>query len=76
MSQRLRHVIASRDIIIREMDVINPVGAVNPCPSNLAWLMFRSEGRVQRLRVVFPGPERRASLQEGVRRVGGRWVGG
>ncbi|WP_406109656.1 sigma-70 family RNA polymerase sigma factor [Streptomyces sp. NBC_01003] len=63
--QRLRHVIASRDIIIWEMDVTNPVGAVNPCPSNLAWLMFRSEGRVQRLRVVFPGPERRASLQEG-----------
>ncbi|MGW7048945.1 RNA polymerase sigma factor [Streptomyces avermitilis] len=52
--QHLRHVVASRDITIWEMDVTNPVGAVNPCPPTLAWLMFRQNGRVQRLRVVFP----------------------
>jgi len=54
--QHVRHVVASRDITIWEMDVTNPVGAVNPCPPKLAWLMFRRDGRVQRLRVVFPGP--------------------
>ncbi|MEU9370171.1 sigma-70 family RNA polymerase sigma factor [Streptomyces avermitilis] len=54
--QHLRHVVASRDITIWEMDVTNPVGAVNPCPPTLAWLMFRQNGRVQRLRVVFPCP--------------------
>jgi RNA polymerase sigma factor (sigma-70 family) len=56
--QHLRHVVASRDITIWEMDVTNPVGATNPCPPALAWLMFRQNGRVQRLRVVFPGPPR------------------
>ena len=52
--QHLRHVVAGRDITIWEMDVTNPDGAVNPCPPTLAWLMFRQNGRVQRLRVVFP----------------------
>ncbi|MFE5371887.1 RNA polymerase sigma factor [Streptomyces mirabilis] len=56
--QHLRHVVASRDITIWEMDVINPVGAVSPCPPTLAWLMFRRDRRVQRLRVVFPEPPR------------------
>lgn len=40
------------------MDVTNPVGAPKPCPPTLAWLMFRQNGKVQRLRVVFPGPPR------------------
>lgn len=52
--QHLRHVVASRDITIWEMDVTNPIGAINPCPPTLAWLMFRQNGRVQRLKVVFP----------------------
>ncbi|KUN04797.1 hypothetical protein AQI95_18070 [Streptomyces yokosukanensis] len=56
--QHLRHVVASRDITIWEMDVTNPVDATDPCPPTLAWLMFRRDGRVQRLRVVFPGPKR------------------
>ncbi|MFF1741921.1 RNA polymerase sigma factor [Streptomyces mirabilis] len=56
--QHLRHVVASRDITIWEMDVVNPVGAVSPCPPTLAWLMFRQDRRVQRLRVVFPEPPR------------------
>jgi RNA polymerase sigma factor (sigma-70 family) len=54
--QHLRHVVAGRDIAIWEMDVTNPVGVVRPCPPALAWLMFRQNGRVQRLRVVFPRP--------------------
>ncbi|MFF4131108.1 RNA polymerase sigma factor [Streptomyces mirabilis] len=56
--QHLRHVVAGRDITIWEMDVINPVGAVSPCPPTLAWLMFRRDRGVQRLRVVFPEPPR------------------
>jgi RNA polymerase sigma-70 factor (ECF subfamily) len=56
--QYVRHVVASRDITIWEMDVTNPTGATNPCPPTLAWLMFRRNGRVQRLRVVFPEPRR------------------
>ncbi|MEV7238168.1 sigma-70 family RNA polymerase sigma factor [Streptomyces sp. NPDC051020] len=55
--QHLRHVVASSDIAIWEMDVTNPADKVDPCPSTLAWLMFREDGRVQRLRVVFPRPE-------------------
>ncbi|MGW3648463.1 RNA polymerase sigma factor [Streptomyces sp. NPDC000878] len=57
--QHLRHVVASRDIDIWEMDVTHEVDVtlLDPahiCPPNLAWLMFRRDGRVQRLRVVFP----------------------
>ncbi|GAA5703440.1 RNA polymerase sigma factor [Streptomyces avermitilis] len=55
--QHLRHVVASRDIAIWEMDVTNPIGAINPCPPTLAWLMFRSP--VQQGR---PGPHRREAL--------------
>ncbi|MEU0950692.1 RNA polymerase sigma factor [Streptomyces canus] len=54
--QRLRHVVASRDITIWEMDVTSLPGAKNPCPPRLAWLMFRRNGIVQKLRVVFPKP--------------------
>ena len=54
--QHLRHVVASRDITIWEMDVTNPVGAANPCPPTLAWLMFRQDRKVQRLRLIFPEP--------------------
>ncbi|MFJ2815689.1 MULTISPECIES: RNA polymerase sigma factor [unclassified Streptomyces] len=52
--QHLRHVVASRDISIWEMDVVNPAGIPHPCPPTLAWVMFRQNRRVQRLRVVFP----------------------
>ncbi|MER6319868.1 RNA polymerase sigma factor [Streptomyces sp. NPDC001581] len=55
--QHLRHVVAGRDIAIWEMDVTHD-GARHVCPPSLAWLMFRSNGRVQRLRVVFPRPPR------------------
>ncbi|MGW5481080.1 RNA polymerase sigma factor [Streptomyces sp. NPDC004008] len=54
--QHLRHVVASRDITLWEMDVINPPGAAHPCPPTLAWLMFRRNGRVRTLRVIFPEP--------------------
>ncbi|MEU8977344.1 sigma-70 family RNA polymerase sigma factor [Streptomyces sp. NPDC048309] len=55
--QSLRHVVASREITIWEMDVTNPLGTPNPCPPTRAWLMFRKNGRVQRLRLVFPEPQ-------------------
>ncbi|MFA7763496.1 RNA polymerase sigma factor [Streptomyces sp. NRRL S-448] len=51
--QHLRHVVAGREIAIWEMDVTHP-GALHVCPPSLAWVMFRSDGRVRRLRVVFP----------------------
>ncbi|MFD5511475.1 RNA polymerase sigma factor [Streptomyces sp. NPDC127051] len=53
--QHLRHVVAGRSIAIWEMDVTHD-GALHVCPPNFAWLMFRREGRVERLRVVFPQP--------------------
>ncbi|MGW3145073.1 RNA polymerase sigma factor [Streptomyces sp. NPDC001177] len=56
--QHLRHVVASRDLTIWEMDVVNPAGAVKPCPPTLAWLMVRRDRRVRTLRVVFPEPSR------------------
>ncbi|MBG0851810.1 sigma-70 family RNA polymerase sigma factor [Streptomyces spinoverrucosus] len=56
VTQHLRHVVASRDITIWEMDVTNPPGIASPCPPTLAWLMFRRNRRVQTLRVIFPEP--------------------
>ncbi|MGW7045538.1 RNA polymerase sigma factor [Streptomyces avermitilis] len=53
--EHLRQVVAGRDIVIWEMDVTHD-GAVHICPPSLAWLMFRRNGRVHRLRVVFPQP--------------------
>ncbi|WP_416970800.1 RNA polymerase sigma factor [Streptomyces sp. 4F14] len=57
VTQRLRHVVASRTVTIWEMDVISPAGAPDPCPPALTWLMVRRDRRVQTLRVVFPGPQ-------------------
>jgi hypothetical protein len=51
--QHLRHVVASRDIGIWEMDITHP-GAAHVCPQTVAWVMFRPNGRVRKLRVVFP----------------------
>ncbi|MFE0875967.1 RNA polymerase sigma factor [Streptomyces smyrnaeus] len=55
--QEVRHVVASRDITIWEMDVTNPPEASNPCPPTLAWLMFRRDKKVRTLRVAFPNLE-------------------
>ncbi|MEU6553348.1 hypothetical protein ABZ915_24165 [Streptomyces sp. NPDC046915] len=40
------------------MDVTNPVGTDDPCPSTLAWLMFRERRRVRELRLIWPEPTR------------------
>jgi RNA polymerase sigma-70 factor (ECF subfamily) len=56
VTQHLRHVVASRDITIWEMDAVNPAGIPNPCPPAFAWLMFRENRRVRSLRLVFPEP--------------------
>ncbi|MET8982777.1 sigma-70 family RNA polymerase sigma factor [Streptomyces sp. NPDC004539] len=58
VTQRLRHVTASRTVTIWEMDVINPVGVPDPCPPSLVWLMVRRNRRVQSLRVLFPASQR------------------
>ncbi|MFI9555486.1 RNA polymerase sigma factor [Nonomuraea endophytica] len=56
--QRLRQVTASRDITIWEMDVTGPDDGFGPMVPTLAWIMFRTDRRVHRLRVVFPRPLR------------------
>ncbi|MGW3108860.1 hypothetical protein [Streptomyces sp. NPDC001100] len=55
VTRHLRHVVASRDIAIWEMEPVNPAVVPNPCPPSLAWLMSRQDGRVRKLRVVLPG---------------------
>ncbi|MCW1100174.1 sigma-70 family RNA polymerase sigma factor [Streptomyces sp. RS2] len=57
--QQVRHVVASRDITIWEMDVVNPPETENPCPSSLAWIMFRQDRKVRTLRIIFPQQSRR-----------------
>ncbi|MEV8638435.1 sigma-70 family RNA polymerase sigma factor [Streptosporangium sp. NPDC051023] len=56
--QRLRQVTASRDITIWEMNVTGPDDGFGPMVPTLAWIMFRADRRVHRLRVVFPRPLR------------------
>ncbi|MFI6375666.1 RNA polymerase sigma factor [Streptomyces sp. NPDC050546] len=55
--QQLRHVVASRDITIWEMDVTIG-GRVAPTWPTLTWLMVRQNRKVQTLRVIFPRPQR------------------
>ncbi|MFK4101929.1 RNA polymerase sigma factor [Streptomyces sp. NPDC019531] len=56
--QHLRHVVASRDITIWEMDVTRLPGTGAPSVPTLAWIMSRQDRRVRTLRVVFPVPQR------------------
>jgi RNA polymerase sigma-70 factor (ECF subfamily) len=54
--QRLVHAVASHDITIWEMDIINPPEDPAHCPPAVSWLMFLEEGRVQALRLYHPPP--------------------
>ncbi|MGW0996286.1 RNA polymerase sigma factor [Streptomyces sp. NPDC002520] len=53
--QSVRHVVASRSITIWEMDLKNPADTTDPCPPNIAWLMFREDRKVKELRLIWPG---------------------
>ncbi|GAA0615067.1 sigma-70 family RNA polymerase sigma factor [Kribbella sandramycini] len=49
--QRLRHVVASRDIVIWETDLINPPDDPEHCPPASSWLMTLKGGLIQSLRL-------------------------
>jgi RNA polymerase sigma factor (sigma-70 family) len=52
--QRVGNVIASRDIVIWEMDLLNPADNPGHCPPAVTWLMSLEKGRVERLRLYHP----------------------
>lgn len=54
---RLTNVIASRDIVIWETDLISPPDDPFHCPPGLAWVQFVREGRVSRIR-LFHSPSK------------------
>lgn len=49
--QRLQHVVASRDIVIWETDLINPADDPEHCPPGATWLMTLDSGLVRELRL-------------------------
>ncbi|WP_433176281.1 RNA polymerase sigma factor [Actinoallomurus sp. CA-150999] len=50
VQQRLASVVASREIVIWELDVRNPVDDLGHCPTRPCWLLFIEDGRVRRFR--------------------------
>ncbi|MEV6287243.1 sigma-70 family RNA polymerase sigma factor [Kribbella sp. NPDC051770] len=54
--QRVRHVVASRDLAIWEMDLLNSPDNPDHCPPAVTWLMSLQGGRVQELRLFHPKP--------------------
>jgi hypothetical protein len=49
--QRLVHAVASRDLVVWEMDLLNPPDNPEHCPPAVTWLMSLDQGRVTRLRL-------------------------
>lgn len=56
--QRLRRSIAARDLTIWEADLVNPPEAPDHCPPGVVWIMSLHEGRVSRIRLIHPAPDR------------------
>ena len=55
--QHLAHAVASRSLVLWEMDISNPDDDPEHCPPAVAWLMsLDGAGRVHRLRLVHPRP--------------------
>lgn len=52
--QRLTNVVASREVVIWETDLISPPEDPFHCPPALAWVQFIHNGRVTRLRMFHP----------------------
>ena len=51
VAQRLPTVVASRQIVIWETEILNPPEDPHHCPAGSAWLMWFDAGRVSRLRL-------------------------
>ncbi|WP_326568451.1 sigma-70 family RNA polymerase sigma factor [Amycolatopsis rhabdoformis] len=49
--QRPVHVVASREVVVWEMDLLNPPDDPDHCPPGVAWLMSLDRGRVVDLRL-------------------------
>ncbi|MEU4675557.1 sigma-70 family RNA polymerase sigma factor [Micromonospora sp. NPDC023737] len=52
--QRLRNVVASRDLLIWETDLISPPDDPEHCPPGALWLYELNEGRVRRMTLFHP----------------------
>ncbi|NEA37451.1 sigma-70 family RNA polymerase sigma factor [Streptomyces sp. SID13031] len=52
--QRLRHVVASRDIVIWETDLISPADDPEHCPPAATWLMTLDGGLIREFRLYHP----------------------
>lgn len=52
--QRLRHVVASQEIVLWETDLINPADDPEHCPPAAIWLMSLEKGLVRELRLYHP----------------------
>jgi RNA polymerase sigma-70 factor (ECF subfamily) len=52
--QRIRNVVASRDVMIWEADLISPPDDPQHCPPGVVWLQHLRDGRVRRLRLFHP----------------------
>jgi RNA polymerase sigma-70 factor (ECF subfamily) len=50
----LTNVVAGRDVVIWETDLISPPEDPFHCPPALAWVQFVRDGRVSRLRMFHP----------------------
>jgi len=51
---RIAHVVASRDVVIWEADLISPPEDPFHCPPGLVWALFLERGRVDRIRLFHP----------------------
>ncbi|QYN26143.1 hypothetical protein K1T34_23895 [Amycolatopsis sp. DSM 110486] len=49
--QRPVHIVASREVVVWEMDLLNPPDNPTHCPPGVAWLMRLDGGRVADLRL-------------------------
>jgi RNA polymerase sigma factor (sigma-70 family) len=54
--QKVRHVVASADLAVWEMDLLNSPENPEHCPPAVTWLMSLRDGRVQELRLFHPEP--------------------
>jgi RNA polymerase sigma-70 factor (ECF subfamily) len=52
--QRFVNAVASRDLVIWEMELVNPPCDPDHCPPNVVWLMSLARGRVAELRLCHP----------------------
>jgi RNA polymerase sigma-70 factor (ECF subfamily) len=52
--QRFRNAVASRDLIIWEMELLNPPDNPDHCPPGVTWLMCQRQGRITGVRLYHP----------------------